>query len=399
MKKLYITFALLSILGLKVNAQWQPSSCYAASFCFAINGDTIFTGTGFSGYGIYLSPNNGNSWYQVTGLPNPSYVYAIANKGDTIFAGTSKSGIYLSSNGGNSWNAVNTGLTKKDVYALAIRGNNIYAGTDSGGVFLSTNNGGLWTAVNTGLTNTDVKALAIKGDSIFAGTTGGVFLSTNNGGLWSATGLTDTVQTFAINGNNIFAGTYSRGIFLSSNGGSSWNAVNTGLTNYNVNALVIYRNSIFASGGIFFNGNGVFMSSNNGSSWAAVNTGLIDIWALNVNALVVNKDTIFAGTDSIIWKRPLSELTGIKEINNITGNIVVYPNPATNNITLVSQKVASGGNQETIVEILNIQGQIILQQPLQQGKTNIDIRGLAKGVYILMLHTNEKTEVTRVVKE
>ena len=52
-------------------------------------------------------------------------------------------------------------------------------------------------------------------------------------------------MSLAISGSNIFAGT-SDGVFLSSNNGSCWAAVNTGLTNTNVNSLAISGNNIFA---------------------------------------------------------------------------------------------------------------------------------------------------------
>jgi hypothetical protein len=51
-------------------------------------------------------------------------------------------------------------------------GENTFAGTDSG-VFLSTNNGASWTAVNTGLTYPRVQSLAVLGTNLFAGTYGG----------------------------------------------------------------------------------------------------------------------------------------------------------------------------------------------------------------------------------
>ena len=55
-----------------------------------------------------------------------------------------------------------------------------------GGVFLSTNNGKIsWTAVNNGLTNKAVQSLAINGTNLFAGTYGGVSRSTNNGTSWA----------------------------------------------------------------------------------------------------------------------------------------------------------------------------------------------------------------------
>jgi hypothetical protein len=84
-------------------------------------------------------------------------------------------------------------------------------------------------------------------------------------------------------------------------------------------------------------------------------------------------------------------ITGIP--NYIVKNYFnVYPNPVVDNITIES-------SQKATEEILNIQGQTILQQTVQQGKTDIDISGLAKGVYILRLCSNDKTEVARIVKE
>jgi DUF971 family protein len=54
---------------------------------------------------------------------------------------------------------------------------------------------------------------------------------------------------------------------------------------------------------------------------------------------------------------------------------------------------------QTTIKIINIQGQTIMQQKLKQGKTDIDIKGLAKGVYVLSLSSNDKSEVTRIIKE
>ena len=96
--------------------------------------------------------------------------------------------------------------------------------------------------------------------------------------------------------------------------------------------------------------------------------------------------------DAFIAKLGFDTITGIKEINNKAGNIAVYPNPTTGNITIESL-------QKSTIEIIDIQGQTILQQTAQQGKTDIDISGLAKGVYILRLCSNDKTAVARIVKE
>jgi hypothetical protein len=246
-----------------------------------------------------------------------------------------------------------------------------------------------------GLTDTNVTALAISDSNIFVGTDGsGIFLSSNDGQLWDSvnTGLpaNTIVLSFAISGNNIFAGTNNNGVFLSTNNGSSWTAVNGGLLdNTGIGALAIKGSNIFAGVYNWQTGNwGVYLSSNNGVSWNSISYGLINS---NILVLATNDSNIFVGTYFGLWKLPLSEM-GIKELNNNTSNIAVYPNPATNNIIIETL-------QKSTIEILNIQGQTVIQQQIQQGKTDIDISGLAKGVYILRLCSNDKTEVARIVKE
>jgi len=56
----------------------------------------------------------------------------------------------------------------------------------------------------------------------------------------------DDVSSIAINGNNIYVGSYYSGVYLSTDNGSSWSAVNSGLANIYVNALTISGINIFA---------------------------------------------------------------------------------------------------------------------------------------------------------
>ncbi len=347
---------------------------------------------GLQGDGVLLSSNNGNSWTAVNTNLSNNWVISLANKGDTIFAGTYNGGVFLSSNNGNSWDSVNTGLTNRVVHAIAIKGNSIFAGTKDG-MYLSTNNGGNWSIVNNGLpTNSMFTAFAINDTNIYAAAydNTGVYISTNNGSSWSAaTGLQGCgVNAIAISGNYLLAGTTTAygigGVFLSTNNGFNWNSTHLAATD--INTFAINGNDIFAGSNQY----GVYLSTtDNGSNWTQINTGLTGTGF--INALVIRKDTLYAGTyNDGIWYLPL-ETVGIKEINN-ADNIVVYPNPATNNITIEAL-------QKSTIEILNIQGQTILQQQIQQGKTNIDISALAKGVYILRLCSNDKTAVTKIVKE
>ena len=123
-----------------------------------------------------------------------------------------------------------------------------------------------------------VSCFAVSGTNLFAGSgistvTGsgsnsGIFLSTNNGASWTAvnTGLTNTnVQALAVSGVNLFAGTYG-GVFLSTDNGASWDSVNTGLKNTQVLSLAVIHTNLFSGTSC-----GVFLSTNNGTSWTAVN--------------------------------------------------------------------------------------------------------------------------------
>jgi hypothetical protein len=164
--------------------------------------------------------------------------------------------------------------------------------------------------MDTGLTNTDVQSLAISGTNLFAGTSSGVFLSTTSGASWKEvnTGLTNTnVLALSVSGTSLFAGAYGGFVFLSTNTGTSWNAVDSGLTNSWIIAFAVSGTNIFAG----TDGNGAFVSTNNGTSWTAVDSGLTNSW---VSAFAVSGTNLFAGTSSGVF---LSTKSGAswKEVN------------------------------------------------------------------------------------
>jgi DUF971 family protein len=72
----------------------------------------------------------------------------------------------------------------------------------------------------------------------------------------------------------------------------------------------------------------------------------------------------------------------------------LYPNPASDKVTLSTDMT-----EHSVISVYNLQGQLLLQKQIQQGKADIDISELAKGVYILRLYSNAKVEVGRIIKE
>jgi hypothetical protein len=145
-----------------------------------------------------------------------------------------------------------------------------------------------------------VNTFAVSGNTIFAGTARGLFLSTNNGTSWTAvnSGLTNMrINSLAVSGSSIFAGSEGNGVFLSTNDGEHWTAVNSGLTDNHILSLAVNQSQIVFAG---TNG-GVFHSTNNGVNWNAANAGLSDPIAkvdFLVNFFAVSGSIIFAGTYS-----------------------------------------------------------------------------------------------------
>jgi hypothetical protein len=72
----------------------------------------------------------------------------------------------------------------------------------------------------------------------------------------------------------------------------------------------------------------------------------------------------------------------------------LYPNPASDKVTVLTDITG-----HSVISVYSLQGQLLLQQQIQQGKTDIDISTLAKGVYIVRLTGNAGSEAGKIIKE
>jgi hypothetical protein len=388
----------LSIIN--CNAQWQQTSLDSVFVnSFAKSGSNIFAA---SNWGFHVSSNNGNTWdLRNTGLPNIS-ISPLYIKGDSIFAGSGNF-VSLSTNDGNNWTSVSNGLPTSYSYSitsLTIIGDTIYTGAYGPGVYYSLNYGGLWTQLNTGLTNLLVQNMTNCGSNLLAGTNGGGVYSYSTSGIYwipSDLGITTTsISSLESRGNKIFAGTPDKGIFISTNNGDLWTAINNGIpANFEISAIAIKGDTILAG----TTGAGVFYSFNNGSSWASTNGGLNGNKV--ITALAITESYIYAGcgylwsgigvTPSGVWRLPLNQV-GIEEKNNYEGNIYVYPNPAIINLNIETPQIS-------IIEILNLQGQIIKTINTVEKETSIDISSFAKGMYFVKVKTERGIAVKKFIKE
>jgi len=157
----------------------------------------------------------------------------------------------------------------------------VYAGLESGGVFKSTNGGSSWASA--GLKGTEINAIAVDPTSpstVYIGDSyGGLDISTNAGASWSYNSKLGPVGVNALavdpnNGSILYVATPGNGIYKTTDAGASWTAVDSGLTNSQVNDVVVAPSSpttLYAA-----TPSGVFTSTDSGSSWSAIDSGLTD---------------------------------------------------------------------------------------------------------------------------
>jgi len=153
--------------------------------------------------------------------------------------------------------------------------------------------------------------------------------------LWQQTnapygGNINSLTIDPANSQTLYAGTSGGGVFKSANGGTSWNSINTGLTNTYIRSIAIdpaTPQTLYAGtfDGDFFGkaGSGVFKSINGGTSWSAANTGLTNIYVFSLAIDPVTPQTLYAGTGVGVFKS-VNGGTSWSAVNSGLTNTIVY---------------------------------------------------------------------------
>jgi photosystem II stability/assembly factor-like uncharacterized protein len=123
-----------------------------------------------------------------------------------------------------------------------------------------------------------VSALYVSGSDIYAGTKQGIVVSIDSGITWATldSGLTNTnVQSIILVDGALLAGTQGDGVYRSTDSGLSWSADNAGLTGTYVATLFHSGANLFVGdfgsypGQNFYNG-GALRSTDDGVSWKSI---------------------------------------------------------------------------------------------------------------------------------
>ena len=388
------TIIILSVIILSASSvfsQWQHVTNGMGTnryiYSLSVQGSNIFAGA--STGGVYLSSNNGTSWSQ-TSLNSP-VIQKLFTNGNYVFAGTGSQGVYYTTNNGSNWSQ--SSLNNKTIFSFTSKNTALFAGSDSNGVYRSTNNGSAWQP--SGLSGLTIYSLAQAGGLILAGTSGyGMYVSTDDGSTWiPAPFFNLSVFDFAVDGSVVFAGT-SAGIYKSTNNGFNW--LQIALEEELVGDIEISGSNLFAG---TFSG-GVYVSNNYGANWVQRNEGLTQ---LTSGALCILNNYIFNGTQNSVFRRPLSEIIGIKQISNEVPSFYSlsqnYPNPF-NPVTNINFAIPENGFVKlTIFDINGREVETLVNDKLGAGTYNADwnAANYSSGVYFYKLTTKEFSDTKRMV--
>ena len=141
-----------------------------------------------------------------------------------------------------------------------------------------------------------INSFVLMGNNLFAATVGGVLMSSDSGTNWQARGLSPKiVHVLKTYGSYLFAGT-DDGLFLSTDTGLHWVSADSGITYKNILSLAVIGNKLLAGND---GGGGAFLSTNNGKSWVLTNSG---IWpGTHIYSFIVKDKNIYADSHSTIF--------------------------------------------------------------------------------------------------
>lgn len=357
------------------------------------NGASVFTSTGVwkdwlgaDGMETFVDKTNNNTLY---GTTQNGSLYKSNNQGTTYFG--------LNSPDGKDGNWI-TPFEQDPLIA-----NRIYSGYDQ--VYRSNDGGATWVSISQSFGgNLNHLKIAPSNNTIMFAAIGGTLYKTANGGItnWTAlSGFSGSINSIAIHptdANKIaIATTDAQKVFVSTDGGVNWTSYLKNLPGFSALALAWTDHEqdglyVGMNYGVYYIG-----TTDPAADWLPFSNNLpnVQISELEINTA---SNKLFAGTYGRgLWKSDLFE-PGALNTNEFEAlnTISLFPNPATNNVSLVWNK-----DENVSIKIYNTLGKLVYyaKDKSLMNTLKINTSDFASGLYFVNINTVNSFTTKKLIIE
>lgn len=342
-----------------------------------------------SGHSIVIRTTDGGATWTTNQAALSGVVRDIAmhSGGNAVIVGDSGR-IYTSSDYGDTWTN-QTAFTSTQLTAAQFISNNLVLCGDGAGNLYASNDGGInWTAADTAF-DVRVNELHYQNNLLWLSGEGGILASSaDTGNSWQVYSQ-PYFGFFSGNGIAVFDtvgyAVSDYGFAVKYSPTSGWSS----LTIPSANTLNSVASSNLLSAVIIGN-NGFIYRTEDGNNWidetySNTTINLTDVTYVDAATAVI------CGTDGTVLKST-NDISGISDDNTVVA-IRLYPNPATNGITLQSNQ-----NMKQIF-IFDVYGKLVVSESILQETAYINIEHLHAGMYLLRVETESDTSVMPFIKQ
>ena len=138
----------------------------------------------------------------------------------------------------------------------------------------------------------------------------------------------------------------------------------------------------------------IFKTTDSGLNWENQE---IDTQQALLSVYFINKDTGYVvGNGGTILRTRNGSTMGIDNRRIEERPFKIHPNPTQSSITIELQTQPS---KNTNLTLSNTNGQQLISQPITEPQTEIDIRHLPNGIYIVKVWNDKDVMVRKVIKQ
>lgn len=262
---------------------WTPIEVGSFPNKLAVIGDTVFVS--YDGWQLYAIKDGAITPQLINTIQSPT---TFTSSDSRLILGSFDQGIFISDDRGKSWN--HQALTGR-VLSLSEANGNLLATTYEG-AYLSSDRGNTWSLANLPWsTNYNILSL---GDKLIASSDDWFPSESNDSGLtWNYNANMPNLSCLTSDSLKYYGGG-SYGVHRTNDGGFTWGFSNSGMTNAEVQKILSFHGSLFAT-----SGNRLFKSDNNAESWSELFYGNSTKETLQCISIIGN--SIYLGTMNSIY--------------------------------------------------------------------------------------------------